>query len=93
MNQSEQSQSEARRRYNETIVARHLQQLFRRFPMLSGFWLDPNLEVAEVVIASTDCIAVDALHNQVMEALLQIAAECPEAVQLMRGRTFARTVH
>jgi hypothetical protein len=93
MNQSEQSQSEARRQYNETIVARHLQRLFRRLPMLSGFWLDPNLEVAEVVITSTDCTVVDALYGQVMESLLQLAAECPEAVQLMRGRTFARTVH
>jgi hypothetical protein len=93
MNQSEQSQSDARRRYNETVVARHLQRLFRRLPMLSGFWLEPNLEVAEVVIASADCTVVDALYGQVMEALLELAAECPEAVQLMRGRTFARTVH
>jgi hypothetical protein len=93
MNQSEQRQSEARRQHNEMIVARHFERLFRRFPMLSGFWLDPNLEVAEVVVASADCTAVDALYGQVMESLLQLAAECPEALQLMRGRTFARTVH
>ena len=93
MNHSEQSQNEARRQYNEAIVARHLRELFRRLPMLSGFWLHPNLEVAELVSTWTGYTAGPDLYDQVMGSLVQLAEECPEAVQLMRGRTFARAVH
>jgi hypothetical protein len=93
MNQSDQRESEARRQHNEAIVARHLHQLFRRLPMLSGFWLHPDLKVAEVVFTGTGHTAVRDTHAQVMDSLVQIAEECPEAVHLMRGRTFARTLH
>ncbi len=93
MNHSEQRQSEARRQYNEAIVARHLQQLFRRLPMLLGFWLHPDLKVAEVVFTGTGYTAGPDLCDQVTYSLVQLAEECPEAVQLMRGRTFASAVH
>jgi hypothetical protein len=38
MNYSEQALSEERRQHIEAILARHLQQLFQRLRMLSGFW-------------------------------------------------------
>ena len=93
MNHSEQRLSEARRQHNEAIVARHLHQLFRRLPMLSGFWLHPDLEVAEVVLSWTGYTTGRDLYDQVTNSLVQLAEECPEALQLMRGRTFARAVH
>lgn len=93
MNHSEQRPSEARRQHNEAIVARHLHQLFRRLPMLSGFWLHADLKVARVVFTWTGYTPGHDLYDQVTESLLQIAEECPEAVHLMRGRTFARAVH
>ena len=93
MNHSEQRQNEERRQYNEAIVARHLHQLFRHLPMLSGFWLDPDLKVAELVFTGTGYTAGCDLYDEVMDSLVQLAEECPEAVQLMRGRTFARVVH
>ena len=93
MNHSEQRLSEARRQHNEAVVARHLHQLFQRLPMLSGFWLHPDLKVAEVVFTWTGYTAGRDLYDQVTESLVQLAEECPEAVQLMRGRTFARAVH
>ena len=93
MKPSEQRQSETRRHHTEAIIARHLHQLFRRLPMLSGFWLHPDLDVAEVVFTWTGYTAGRDLYDQVMDALVQLAEECPEAVQLMRGRTFARAVH
>ena len=34
----------------EAIVARHVHQLFQRLPMLSGFWLRPDLKVAELSV-------------------------------------------
>jgi hypothetical protein len=92
MNQSEQHESKTRRQYNEAIVARHLHQLFRRLPMLSGFWLHANLKVADVATWTGSASGPD-LYDQVVDSLIQLAEESPEAVQLMRGRTFARAVH
>ena len=33
------------------------------------------------------------LYEEVMQSLVDLAEERPEAVQLLRGRTFARAVH
>jgi len=93
MNHSEQRPSEARRQHNDAVVARHLHQLFQRLPMLSGFWLHPDLKVAEVVFTWSGYTAGQDLYDQVAESLVQLAEECPEAVLLMCGRTFARAVH
>jgi hypothetical protein len=92
MNQSEQHERKIRRQYNEAIVARHLHQLFRRLPMLSGFWLHANLKVADVATWTGSTVGPD-LYDQVVDSLIQLAEESPEALQLMRGRTFARVVH
>jgi hypothetical protein len=48
MKPSEQRLSEARRQHTEAIVTQHVHQLFQRLPMLSGFWLRPDLRVAEL---------------------------------------------
>jgi hypothetical protein len=94
MNHSEQSPSEARRQHTEAIVARHVHELFERLPMLSGFWLRPDLEVAELsVFTWPGYTAGRGLYEEVMQSLVGLAEERPEAVQLMRGRTFARAVH
>jgi hypothetical protein len=94
MKPSEQRPSEACRQQTEAIVARHMHELFKRLPMLSGFWLRLDLKVTEMSVftwpgyrASLD------LYDQVTESFVQLADECPEAVQLVRGRTFARAVH
>ena len=94
MKASEQRLSEARRQHNEAIVARHLYQLFKRLPMLSGFWLRPDLKVAELTVFTwPGYTAGQDLSEEVMLSLIEFAEERPEAVQLMRGRTFARAVH
>jgi len=94
MNHSGQSLCEARRRHNEAVVARYLHQLFQRLPVLPGFWLHPDLKVAELaVFASPGYTAGYDLYEEVMQSLVELAEERPEAVQLMRGRTFARVVH
>ena len=33
------------------------------------------------------------LYEEVMQSLVDLAEERPQAVQLLRGRTFARAVH
>ncbi len=93
MNHTEQRLSEARRQHNEALGARHLHRLFQRLPMLSGFWLHPDLKVAEVVFTWAGYTAGRDLYDQVTESLVELAEERPQAVQLMRGRTFARAVH
>ncbi len=91
---SEQHLNEARRRHTEAIVARHVREMFRRLPMLVGFWMRPDLEVAELsVFTWPGCTPGRALYEVVMQSLVELAETCPEAVQLMRGRSFARAMH
>jgi hypothetical protein len=93
MNRAEQCQSEARRHHIEALVARHMQELFQRHPILAGFWLRSDLQVAELsVFTWPGYIASPDLHEAVMQSLTELAEERPEAVQFMRGRTFARAV-
>ena len=94
MTVSEQCLNETRRQRTEAIVARHMNKLFQRLPMLSGFWLQPDLELAELSVFSWPGYTADInLYEEVMQSLVDIAEERPEAVQLLRGRTFARAVH
>ena len=94
MNPSDQRLSEARRQHTEAIVARRLSELFQRLPMLAGFCLRADFELVEVsVFTWPGCTAGRELYNEVMRSLLELAAERPDAVQLMPARTFARAVH
>ena len=94
MKPSEQRVSEVCRHQTEAIVARHLHELFQRLPILSGFWLRPDLKVAELSVFTWPGYTAGAgLYEAVMQSLVEFAEEHPEAVQLMRGRTFARAVH
>jgi hypothetical protein len=91
---SEQRMNEARRQHTEAIVARRIDELFHRLPMLSGFCLRPNLEVVELSFFTwPGWTACRDLHEAVMQSLVELADERPDAVQLMSGRTFARAVH
>jgi hypothetical protein len=94
MKPSTQHSNEVCRQHTEAVVARHASELFKRLPMLSGFWLRSDLEVADLsVFTWPGYTAGPDLYDEVTESLVQLAEEFPEAVQLMRGRTFARTVH
>ena len=78
----------------EGLVARHVNELFTRLPMLCGFWLAPDLEVAEVsVFTWPGYTPGNELYEEVTQSLANLAEERPEALQLMRGRAFARAVH
>ena len=93
MKRAEQCQSEAGRHHIEAIVAGHMRELFQRLPVLAGFWLRSDLEVAELsVFTWPGYTASPELREAVMESLADLAEDRPEAVQFMRGRTFARAV-
>jgi len=94
MKPSEQRLNEARRQHTEAIVERHLSELFQRLPMLAGFWLRPDLELEELsVFTWPGYTAGRELYDEVMQSVVELAEERPDALQLMRGRTFARAVH
>jgi len=94
MKTSEQRLSEKRRQHTEAIVERHLSELFQRLPMLAGFWLRPDLELEELSVFSwPGYTAGRELYEEVMQSLVDLAEERPDALQLMRGRTVARAVH
>jgi hypothetical protein len=94
MKHSEQCLSEARRRHTEALVARHVHALFQRLPMLSGFWLRADLQVAELSVFSwPGYTAGQDLYEEVTQSLVDLTEERPEAVHFMRGRTFARALH
>jgi hypothetical protein len=59
MNYSEQSLSEERRQHIEAILARHLQQLFQRLPMLSGFWRSrAHMRLRRFIVDVLTCVAL-----------------------------------
>lgn len=78
MKPSEQRLSEVCRQHTEAVVSRHVHELFKRLPMLSGFWLPPDFEVAELSVFTCPgyTAGVD-LYEEVMQSLLEFAEEHP----------------
>jgi hypothetical protein len=88
------NQDETQRHHSEAIVMRHVRELFKLLPRLTGFRMGPDLTVADVTgCSSPDCASARGLYPLVMQSIVELAECHPEAVQLMRGRTFARCLH
>jgi hypothetical protein len=94
MKASENRLGEERRKRAEAIVEEHVDALFRRVPMLSGFSLRHDLEFADVAVHTWPGYTAGAdLYQDLVETLAELAEERPDAVELLRGRTFARIIH
>ena len=52
MKSPDQRLTEARRQHTEAVIDRHVHELFQRLPFVCGFWLPPDLEVAELSVFS-----------------------------------------
>jgi hypothetical protein len=73
------------------LATRHLRDLFNRLPSLAGFRLRSDLMVADVsVVGRSDCLSIRRLQVTLTQAFVELMECNPEAVVLMRGRTFAR---
>ena len=73
-------------------VTRHLRELFNRLPTLAGFRLRSDLMVADVSsVGCSNGTTIRRLHVSLMQVFVELAECDPEAIVLMRGRTFART--
>jgi hypothetical protein len=69
--------------------------LFRRCPPLCGFTVEYQsaLLVGEVTIHPAHAAPHRALRGEIVAVLAALLEELPEAGELLRGRTFARTFH
>jgi hypothetical protein len=93
MKSSAQRTEELHRR-SEALVEEHIQALFRRIPMLTGFALRHDLEVDEITFHTwPGYTAGQELYEELMQALADLAEERPESIEVLRGRTFARAFH
>jgi hypothetical protein len=71
-----------------------IQPLFERNPELCGFSVQPDLSFSDVschpALHGDDARE---LIDEISGALRELAEEQPEAADLLRGRTLARTFH
>jgi len=78
----------------ETLLHARIDALFRRLPMLCGFAVEKDLLLTDVAISSwPGYIAGADLYAEIADALAELADESPDALELLRGRTFARQLH
>jgi hypothetical protein len=78
----------------DVIVTRYVQAIFRRLPMLTGFCLGPDFELAELSVSAwSGYTESQDLREAVIHMLVELGEMHPEAVTFMRGRTFARCLH
>lgn len=94
MKTSENRLPENRLQRAEALVEQHVVALFQRMPMLCGFALREDLEVTDISVYTwPGYTAGEELYRDLMASLADLAEERPEAIELIRGRTFARAFH
>jgi hypothetical protein len=94
MKTSESRLPETRLQRAEALVEQHVVALFEQMPMLCGFTLRDDLELDDVAVYTwPGYTAGEDLYRDLMSALAELADERPEAIELIRGRTFARAFH
>jgi hypothetical protein len=74
---------------------RSLQELFRRWPELSGFTIDQRDDGLYVVDVALNPGGgdVDMLRQEIAAVLSEAVEEDANALDVLGGRTFARTLH
>ena len=85
---------DARRERAAAMVEERVGRMFRRMPMLAGFSLEHDLELADVAVYTWPghTPGLD-FFAEVAEALAELIEESPELREIVRGRTFARSFH
>lgn len=79
----------------EADLAARVAALFGRCPALCGF----SVQESDLALSTLTCYPLldreraDAVLSEVAEMLFELVDEEPEAAELLRGRTFARTLH
>jgi hypothetical protein len=76
----------------DTLLQEMLEGLFRRMPELRGFAVRPDRPLPWHLTCHPQHDEQAAL-DEIAQTLLELVEERPEAAALLRGRTFARTLH
>jgi hypothetical protein len=87
------SETSLQRSKDAAALEKHIAELFRRMPRLAGFSIRHDLELEDVSFHAWPGTAGDQFYQDLLDALADLADELPGVVMLMRGRTFARTIH
>lgn len=75
-------------------IEERMATLFQRLPMLSGFSVHSDFDRAEVWLDTwPGWDPSDEVAEEVLRVLQEIVDERPENAELLRGRTFARSLH
>jgi hypothetical protein len=82
-----------RRNLFEADVAARIGTLFRRWPTLCGFSIHQFCVTEVSVYPFSGLHAPDDLCLEITAALAELIDESPEAGELLRERSFARTFH
>jgi len=91
MKPSESRLQEIRRERVEAVIDGRVGALFRRIPVLCGFALKADLQPMEVAVHSwPGYVAGEELYGDIVAMLEDLIQERPDAIELLRGRTFAR---
>lgn len=78
----------------EAAIAACIAALFERLPMLCGFSVSDDLQVADIAVDTwPGYTAGKDFYDEFLAGLSALTEERPDAVDLLRGRTFARTLH
>lgn len=76
------------------VVESRVATLFRRLPQLAGFHIAGDLSVTEIEFERCPGFTPGRkLYEQIAAALAEAVEEREEALELLRNRTFARTLH
>jgi len=78
-----------------TLLEARVRDIFRRLPLLIGFSLDGDLCLCDLEVRSwPGCEWGDPVYGEIGAALGELIAEVEDegANELLRGRTFARTL-
>ena len=79
----------------EADLADRLEVLFRECPALCGFTVEADMSLpSNITCHLVDSFGeADKIVGRVAGMLLEMVEEEPQAVELLRGRTFARIIH
>lgn len=78
---------------NRQIFDERMATLFERLPMLSGFWVHEDLSTTEVSLDTWPGWDPSAeVAEEIGRELEDLLDERPDAAELLRGRTFARSL-
>jgi hypothetical protein len=85
--------TETRRQRTEALLEARIGALFRSIPVLCGFSVEADLLLSNIAIdAWPGYSAGPELCDEIASTLAGVIDERPDALELLRGRTFARTL-